>query len=136
MAVEITGKYLGGLTCEARHGPSGAVLRTTAPVDNGGKGDLFSPTDLLATATGVCMLTIMGIWANKHGLNIDGTTFRLEKHMSADAPRRVTHLPIVMQVKGAIPADKRASLEASALACPVKKSLHPDVKVDVRFEYE
>ena len=132
----MSGVYLGNLTCEVTHGPSGAKIKTTAPVDNGGTGELFSPTDTLAAALGVCALTIMGIWAKKHGIDINGASFHVEKHMTDELPRRVARLPITFRIPKSLPADKRESLEASARKCPVRLSLHPDVMVEERFVYE
>ena len=92
MAVEITGRYAGNLRVDLHHGPSGTEIRTAAPVDNNGDGSSFSPTDLLAASLGACMVTVMGIYAQKNGIPFDGVEFRLEKHMRAD-PRRVDRLP-------------------------------------------
>jgi putative redox protein len=134
MSVNISGTYLGDLTCEATHGPSGAKIQTTAPLDNGGRGDMFSPTDLCATSIGVCMLTIIGQWAMKYAYDVKGSTFRLEKHMGTD-PRRIAHVPMVFEIRGNVPEDKRVRLEAAAMACPVKKSLADNVAVDVTWVY-
>lgn len=134
MAVSISGVYLGELTCEATHGPSGATLRTTAPLDNGGKGDMFSPTDLFATSIGMCMLTIIGQWSMKYEYDVTGTSFRLEKHMGTD-PRRVARVPMVFEVRGNVPDDKRVRLEAAANACPVKKSLGELVEIEIEWRY-
>ena len=88
MAVEITGEYTGTLNVRVRHGPSRKEATTAAPVDNHGDGSSFSPTDLVATALGSCVLTVMAIAADEHGIPFDGATFRVEKHMAAD-PRRI-----------------------------------------------
>ncbi|MCA8938679.1 MAG: OsmC family protein [Planctomycetes bacterium] len=135
MAVVITGVYQGSLTSEATHEQSGAKLSATAPLDNGGLGNAFSPTDLVATGLGTCMLTIMGIWAAKHDLTIEGTTFRVEKHMSEDTPRRIVRLPIQFDVRGNVPAAKRAAMEAAGMKCPVKQSLAGFIDVEVVFNY-
>jgi uncharacterized OsmC-like protein len=134
MAVTISGTYLGDLTCEAVHGPSGAKIRTTAPVDNGGKGDMFSPTDLCAASIGVCMLTIIGQWAMKYQFDVAGSTFSLVKNMGTD-PRRIAHVPIEFEIRGNVPPDKRPRLEAAAMACPVKKSMAETVNVGVTWKY-
>ena len=89
MAVEINITYEGGLLCTATHGPSGTTLTTDAPVDNGGKGAVFSPTDLVATALGTCMATIMGLVAERNNLNIDGLQIQVIKEMTADPVRRI-----------------------------------------------
>src|SRR3982751_709470 len=91
--VEISVKYTGDLHCEATHGPSKSQISTDAPTDNKGKGESFSPTDLVATALATCMSTTMGIAAEDHGLNLNGMTVRVRKEMSKDAPRRIIGLP-------------------------------------------
>ena len=136
MAVEITGTYDGALTCTSTHGPSRSVVRTTAPVDNGGTGDLFSPTDLLATALGACMVTIVGLWAKKHDVDVSGTTYRVVKDMVEQPRRRIGKLEVEVRVPASVPAALRASLEASALRCPVKETLRPDTEFDIHFLYE
>lgn len=135
MAVEIRGEYRGDLKVAVTHGPSGSAFATEAPVDNGGTGGSFSPTDLVATALGACMLTIMGIVAKRDGIPLDGTTFRVEKHMSADAPRRIARLPVVFRMPPGLGPDQRRKLEAAALACPVKRSIHADIDVPIEFNY-
>lgn len=135
MAVEIQGKYEGDLKVRVEHGPSRSVFATEAPVDNGGTGGSFSPTDLVATALGSCMMTIMGIVAKRDGIPLGGATFRVEKHMSAEAPRRIARLPIVFRMPGGLTGDQRQKLEAAAMACPVKRSIHPEIDVAVEFAY-
>ncbi|MBZ0203532.1 MAG: OsmC family protein [Ignavibacteria bacterium] len=133
--VEINTTYQGGLQCKAVHKPSGVVLETDAPVDNHGKGERFSPTDLLAASLAVCYLTTMGLAAEDRGINMKGTTCRVEKHMSTDSPRRVFRLVAEIKFPAGIPFDKRGILEAVALHCPVSKSLHPDIDVDLRLHF-
>jgi uncharacterized OsmC-like protein len=133
--VEINTTYEGGLHCKAVHKPSGVVLETDAPVDNHGKGERFSPTDLLATSLAVCYLTTMGLAAEDRGINMKGTTCRVEKHMSVDAPRRVVRLVAEIKFPAGIPFDKRGILEAVALHCPVSKSIHPDIDVDLALHF-
>lgn len=135
MAVEIDIAYEGQLYCGAVHGPSGAQLRTTAPVDNGGTGDKFSPTDLVATALGTCMLTIMGIVAQRTGLELTGTKVKVVKEMTAVPVRRIGRLGVTITLPpGLVLSEKdRASLEDAANRCPVKQSLHPDVVVEAEF---
>lgn len=137
MAVEIDVTYEGDLHCRAVHGPSGETVRTDAPVDNGGKGEAFSPTDLLATALGTCLVTIMGIVAARLGLDLAGTRTHVVKEMVADPVRRVGSLTVTITLPPGCeisPAD-RTRLEHAARSCPVKQSLHPDTVVSVRFEY-
>ena len=137
MAVEINITYEGGLHCTAIHGPSGQTLSTDAPVDNGGKGAAFSPTDLVATAMGTCMATVMGLVAQRNNLNIDGLQILVIKEMTADPVRRIGSIKtrLVFPQGKALSAADRAKLEAAARACPVKQSLHPDVKAPVEFVY-
>jgi putative redox protein len=137
MAVEINIAYEGGLHCNAIHGPSRQTLTTDAPVDNGGKGAAFSPTDLVATAMGTCMMTVMGLVAQRNNLNIDGLRVQVLKEMTADPVRRIGSLKTRLVFPGGklLAAADRAKLEAAAKACPVKQSLHPDVKTPVEFIY-
>jgi len=127
--------YLGGLRCEAVHGPSGTKILTDAPVDNHGKGEAFSPTDLMATSLGLCMATIIGIAAERHGVELTGMTVGVDKIMATDTPRRIARIAVVFKIP--LPPDhpQRKLLEAAALACPVHHSLHPDVVKDVTFEW-
>ena len=127
--------YEGGLRTSARHGPSGATLSTDAPKDNEGKGEAFSPTDLVATALGSCMLTIMGIAARRKGLKLEGARVRVEKHMAADPVRRIGKLEVAFEMPPGLAAADRQVLERAALACPVHQSLHPDVEIPVSFRY-
>ena len=127
--------YQGGLRCEAIHDPSKVEIVTDAPVDNHGRGESFSPTDLIATGLGVCMLTTMGIAIQKESINLDGSRAYVEKHMSADPPRRIAKLVTRIDFVAGIPRDRRSYLEHIALTCPVVKSLHPDITVDLKFSY-
>ena len=137
MAVEINIAYEGGLHCSATHGPSRQTLTTDAPLDNGGKGAAFSPTDLVATAMGTCMITIMGLVAQRNHLLIDGLKVQVLKEMTADPVRRIGSLKtrLVFPPGTRLSAADRAKLETAAKACPVKQSLHPDVKTPVEFVY-
>ena len=134
--VEVDAKYLGGLRCEAVHGPSKSTLHTDAPVDNHGKGVAFSPTDLLAAALPCCIMTIMGIVAERHGLAIEGMTARTEKVMSADLPRRIASLRTTIEVPLAADHPQRVHLENAAKTCPVHKSLHPEIDAAIEFHWK
>ena len=134
--VEMDGVYEGQLRCSITHGPSKNKISTDAPKDNQGRGEAFSPTDLVGAALGSCMLTIMGIYAQRHNLDLAGSTFHVEKEMVTAPVRRIGKLTVKFQLKGAIPAEQRRALESAALTCPVHKSLHPDVHVDAAFSYE
>ncbi len=127
--------YKGNLRTTAIHLKSGQQIITDAPVDNNGKGEAFSPTDLLATSLGSCMLTVMGIVANRHNINLDGTKVEILKVM-ADNPRRVSEVHVDMHFPKNNYSDKdKQLLENTALTCPVAKSLHPDIKQKTRFHF-
>jgi len=132
----IESKYWGELRTESTHVRSGQTLLTDAPADNNGKGETFSPTDLLVTALGTCMLTVMGIAAREHGMNIDGTRCSLVKIMASN-PRRVSEVQIVLNFpkEGTYSDKEKAILERSALTCPVAKSVHPDLIQNVTFNF-
>lgn len=132
--VKCTMKYLGGLHCELQHGPSGAVVCTDAPVDNHGKGESFSPTDLMCSAMAGCMATIMGIYAEANGLNLEGTLISVSKTMSAN-PRRIARIDTEITVP--LPADTphRKALEDCALGSPAMRSLHPDIEVPITWNW-
>jgi putative redox protein len=131
--VEISIEYLGALRCEATHGPSKNKLVSDAPVDNHGKGESFSPTDLVATALGTCMATVMGIYAERHGVDLRGMKVTVRKEMTAVPVRRIAKLAAIITMP--LPADHphRGALERAALTCPVHQSLHPDVAKPVDF---
>jgi putative redox protein len=135
MAVEIFGEYAGRLGVRLTHGPSGAQLRTAAPVDNQGDGSSFSPTDLLATSLGACMITVMAILGERDGMPLEGLAFRVEKHMQAD-PRRVERLPVSIHMPRGLTARQRTMLERAALTCPVHLSLLPEIERAVEFVYD
>ncbi len=128
--------YLGSLRTEAEHIQSGNKVITDAPLDNNGKGEFFSPTDLLATSLGSCMLTIMGISAKAYDFNIDGTTVETEKVMGTD-PRRVVEIKIDIYFPAGsnYTAQQKRLIESSAKTCPVANSLHPDLKKNITFHY-
>ena len=126
--------YLGELRTAATHLRSGNIIETDAPIDNQGKGERFSPTDLVATALASCMLTIMGMAARTHDINIGGTECEVEKIMGTN-PRRIIEVKINMHFpKEQTYDDKQKKLlEHAALTCPVIESLHPDIKKTVSF---
>jgi putative redox protein len=133
--VEQSFRYLGDLRVEAQHGPSQTTLITDAPVDNQGRGESFSPTDLVGSALGACMLTLMGIVAKRHQLDLSGATARVSKEMSATAPRRIARLSVEIHVPREFAAEDKTRLEQAALTCPVRHSLHPDIDSPVTFRY-
>lgn len=127
-------KYLGSLRTEATHVKSGNILITDAPIDNQGKGEAFSPTDLLCASLASCALTIMGIAARTHSIDIDGTLVRTTKIM-ADKPRRVAEIILEFDLPKDYSEKERAILEHAAKTCPVMLSLSPDVQKELRFNY-
>lgn len=134
--VKMTAVYKGGLHCDLTHGPSGSSIETDAPKDNMGKGERFSPTDLVGAALAGCMLTTMAIVAQRDGVSIDGARAEVVKEMTAQPTRRIGELPVKVTLPAAVPAAYRQKLENAAHACPVHKSLHPDIKAPVTFVYE
>jgi putative redox protein len=134
--VQIEMTYDGQLRTRATHGPSGNSLITDAPVDNHGRGESFSPTDLVATALGTCMATIMGIFAERHGVDLKGMRITVKKEMIQTPVRRIGRLPVEIHVP--LPADhpQRAALERVVHTCPVHQSLHPDVEKPVTFVWQ
>lgn len=140
MAVKIDVLYEGQLRCAATHGPSGATLTTDAPVDNHGKGESFSPTDLVATALGACVMTIMGIVAERNQIDLTGTHIHVEKEMIQQPIRRIGRLPVTVTIPAdkaaAVSATDRAKLEAAARHCPVHQSLHPDIDSPIEFVWQ
>jgi putative redox protein len=130
--VQINVVYQGQLHCEATH-PSGSVLQTDAPKDNMGKGESFSPTDLVATALGSCMLTIMGIAAKKLDVDLSGTSVTVHKEMVAAPVRRIAKLSVQINFPMPISDENKKKLEHAALSCPVHQSMHPDVAMPIEF---
>jgi putative redox protein len=127
--------YLGELRCRTTHGPSNVELVTDAPTDNQGRGESFSPTDLIVTAMATCQVTTMGIVAQRDNVSLDGTKVYAEKHMSTEGPRRITRIVIRIDFPTGIPQEYRSKLENTARTCPVARSLNPEVRVDQTFSY-
>ncbi|MFZ4520373.1 MAG: OsmC family protein [Bacteroidales bacterium] len=128
--------YLGDLRTEATHLLSGNKLITDAPPDNQGRGEYFSPTDLVATSLGSCMVTVMGIAARTHQFNIDGAKLVITKIMTQEAPRRIAEIMIDITFPHEdYPEKVRKIIEFTVKNCPVALSLHPDVKQTVRLHY-
>ncbi len=136
MSVQIDCRYEGDLHCAALHGPSGSTLATDAPADNQGRAETFSPTDLVATALGSCLLTIMGIYARPRNIRIEGARAVVHKEMTKTPPRRIARLTVHISLPAALSEKARGGLEQAARLCPVAASLHPDVEVVLAFEYE
>ncbi|MBP6673496.1 MAG: OsmC family protein [Bacteroidetes bacterium] len=129
--------YQGELRCGAVHDNSSASFITDAPKDNSGKGESFSPTDLVATALGSCMITTMAILSKKEGMEagLDGTRVAVEKHMSTEGPRRIAKLAVRVSFPNGISAGNRDRLKQIGDTCPVAKSLHPDIVLDVQYVF-
>jgi putative redox protein len=136
MMVAIQFEYEGDLHCKAVHGPSGTELNTDAPKDNQGRGESFSPTDLVATALGTCMLTVMGIMARTLNVDIAGTTATVEKEMTTTPPRMIERLTVKIHVPHSLTVENKQKLERAVHTCPVHKSLHPNVQTPIEFTWE
>ena len=126
--------YKNNLRTEAQHIASGQKIITDAPLDNNGKGEAFSPTDLVATALASCMITIMAIAAEKNGINISETSASVKKVMGIN-PRTISDIVIEITMSKDLDLKDRKRLEKAALACPVHKSLHPDMNKEITFSY-
>jgi putative redox protein len=137
MGVEISIDYQGELHCTASHSLSGQSIITDAPLDNGGKGEAFSPTDLVGAALGTCIITVMDLIARRSGINLAGTKVHVIKEMTSVPARRIGKLTVAIAYPEGLnlsEADK-AKLEKTAYTCPVKQSLHQDVEVEIKFSY-
>ncbi|HMB95495.1 MAG TPA: OsmC family protein [Tepidisphaeraceae bacterium] len=133
--VEIDLSYDGDLRCTARHGPSGTQILTDAPTDNLGKGQSFSPTDLLATALGTCILTTMAIVAQRIGVELKGAKAHVTKEMTAHPTRRIGKITVKIDLPVAVTAEQKHRLEAAGAHCPVHKSLSHDVQVVTEYHW-
>jgi putative redox protein len=133
--VKIEIDYQGQLLTEATHGPSGTKFITDAPLDNGGRASSFSPTDLVGAAVGSCMATIMGIFAQRHSIPLEGMKIEVVKTMIQQPIRRIGEFKVDVYLPIASNHPQRAVLERAALSCPVRQSLHPDVKIPTIFHW-
>ena len=135
MSHKIESSYLGELRVSSTHLASNTEIITDAPVDNNGRGESFSPTDLVATALGTCMITVMGIYAEKNGILMPNVYSRTNKVMSS-SPRKISKLKIEIIFEGnQLSEVEKQSLKNVALNCPVAKSLHPDLKQEIEFNF-
>lgn len=130
--------YKGGLRTEATHLRSGSVIVTDAPVDNHGKGEAFSPTDLAATSVASCLMTVMGIYAQNHDIDMTGSEATVLKIMNIEGPRRITGIKITVIIRSEKPINEnqKKALEHTAKTCPVALSLHPDLKQELTINFE
>jgi putative redox protein len=133
--VQIDAIYQGKLRCKATHADSGTTLLTDAPKDNEGNGESFSPTDLVATAMGTCMLTTMGIVAKRNDIDFTGATVRVRKEMTSAPVRRIAKLTIEISGPASVAEASRLMLEKAAIGCPVAKCLHPDIQTGIVFQW-
>ncbi len=129
-------EYQGQLRTKATHVASGNTLITDAPVDNQGKGEAFSPTDLTSASLGSCMMTIMGIVAERENIDLSGTSFEVTKIMTAN-PRRISRIEVNFKMKSNVSLSEaqQQKLKNAAQTCPVALSLHPDIEQIVTFEF-
>lgn len=133
--VEMNGIYQGEKHCEVTHGPSGSQISTDAPKDNNGRGEAFSPTDLVGVALASCILTTIAIVAERDGqYDVKGSTFKVTKEMNPN-PRKIARLSVHLQLPANIDADYRQKLIQIAHTCPVHRSLHPDVELPIHFDW-
>ncbi len=130
--------YLGDLRTQATHLQSNETIITDAPVDNNGKGEAFSPTDLAATSLGSCAMTIMGIMAKREGVDFTGSEIEVTKIMSVEAPRRIAKVIVdfTMKTSEALPEEVQAKYVRAAHTCPVSLSLHPDIEQVFNFNWK
>ncbi len=133
--VKVSATYMGEKHCQALHEPSQSIIETDAPKDNQGRGEKFSPTDLIATSLATCILTTVAIVGEKEGINLKNSTISVEKEMSTD-PRRIKSLQTIFNLPRSVPAEFRKKLEFAAANCPVKKSIHPDINTAIQFLYD
>ena len=128
--------YKGDLRTTATHLQSGTVIETDAPTDNQGKGEKFSPTDLMATALGTCMITTMAIKARTMDIQLDGTLLKVSKIMASD-PRRIGKIVVHLFFPPELLIDEKQKdiLERTARTCPVERTLHPNVELDMQFNW-
>lgn len=127
--------YEGDLHCRLTHGPSGSEISTDAPKDNMGKGEAFSPTDLTAVSLGACMLTVMGIYAQKNGITLKGASAHVDKEMVSAPDRRIGAIAVRILMPSGIDPLQREALERIGHTCPVRKSLAEQIAVQVSFTY-
>ena len=135
MAVTIYGNYIGKKHVELKHEPSGSIIVTEAPKDNGGTGSKFSPTDLVAAGLGSCILTILSLVAEKDGFDLSHMTATVNKTMST-APRRIGKLETVIHLPSNLANEQRTRVEKAAMTCPVHHSLHPEIEAPIQFIYD
>jgi uncharacterized OsmC-like protein len=133
MSVLITGRLVSPTATELDHDPSHARVPTQAPRDNGGDGSSFSPTDLCAASLGSCAATTLSLYATRSKIPLTGVRFSVEKHMTAEPPRRIARLVLTLTIDSPCGDEDYQKLVHAAKTCPVRRSLHPDVVVDETY---
>lgn len=136
LMVQMTVNYEGSLRCKVTHGPSGGTLQTDAPLDNNGKGEAASPTDLCAAALGSCIATIVGMQMKREGVDLAGMRIEVNKEMSPDLPRRITRLSTKVWIPCQLDEKKKRSVEVAARGCPVHHSLSPEIDKPIVFHWQ
>ena len=134
--VKVTVNYEGALRCSVEHGPSGNKLVTDAPVDNNGKGESFSPTDLCASALGACIATIVGMQTERLGIDLSGMQIEVSKEMTAELPRRIARLTTEIRVPVVVSEAHQLLIEKAARGCPVHLSLHSEIEKPIIFHWQ
>lgn len=134
--VQMTVMYEGGLRCMLQHGPSGNTVQTDAPVDNKGKGETFSPTDLCASALGSCIATIVGMQMEALGIDLKGMKIDVRKEMSKGLPRRITRLETEIWLPVELNDAYKEKVQIAAKNCPVHHSLHPEIEKLITYHWK
>ena len=134
--VTISIDYEGQLRSTLQHGPSGRTLQTDAPVDNNGKGESFSPTDLCASALGSCIATIVGMQMEALGVDLKGMRIEVRKEMSKDLPRRIARLETEIWLPVELSDAHKEKVQTAAMNCPVHHSLHPAIEKPITYHWK
>ena len=133
LMTRISCRYNGNLNCSAEHGPSGVMLSTDAPPDHDGRGESFSPTDLLASALGTCLLTVMGITAKRRGFELGDAKADVEKIMTTQPPRRIGTLRVILSLPPNLTQEQQKLLQRVAQDCPVKRNLDHSIQIELHW---
>jgi putative redox protein len=135
MGVKIKGTYLGGLRVEMRHGPSDVVVNTDPPLDNGGRGESFSPTDLVVTALGSCMMTIIALWGKREKIQVEPMVVDMEKIMQNSPERRISQIKVDLSLPHSLNESQREKAVTIARQCPVALSIRPDIEIKLSTRF-
>ena len=134
--VQMTVNYEGSLRCQVTHGPSGGTFQTDAPVDNNGKGEAASPTDLCAAALGSCIATIVGMQMEREGVDLVGMRIEVNKEMSKELPRRITRLSTEVWIPCELDDKQKRTVELAAKGCPVHHRLSSEIEKPIVFHWQ